>query len=84
MLQSEVAHLLGVGPMNVIPAASHACAKSGVLTEEAIARMNRVGAGRQRRFYELILAKITLGGRRTAEAHRLVGTRHVQGVLVYI
>src|ERR1700690_1907398 len=84
MLQSEVTHLLRGWSDERDPDCRARLREVRVLTEEAIARVNRVGARRQRRLYELILAKITLSGRRAPEAHRLVGTRYVQGMLVYI
>ena len=56
--------------------------EAGVLRQEAVARMHRVGAGdlaggQQRRNVEIAVAR---GGR--ADAHALVGEPHMHGVLV--
>jgi hypothetical protein len=57
-------------------------AELGVLAEEAVARMDGVGAGLLRRVEHAIDAEVALGGGCGAERHREVGGAHVERALV--
>ena len=56
--------------------------KRGVLGQEAVAGMHRVGAGRSACLHDPVDDQIALGRRRRADAHGLVGHLHVQAVRV--
>ena len=67
----------GDGPTQVRPAAITSVAKRGVLREEAVARVDRRGAGGARGFEDGVAVEV--GGR---EAHGLVGVADVRRVRV--
>jgi hypothetical protein len=50
-----------------------------VLGEEAVAGMDGLGAGGQRRADDLVDHQVGLARRRRADAHRLVGQAHMAG-----
>ena len=52
--------------------------EGGVLGEEAVARMDRLGAGRERRLDDPLDPQVALRGGRRPDRHRLVGHAHVQ------
>ena len=54
--------------------------EAGVLRQEAVARMDGVGAGDLAGGEQARDVEIALGGRRRADAHALVGEPHVHGV----
>ena len=72
----------GGGPMKTRPALSQAAREGGVLGQEAVARMDGVGAGCVRGFEDAVDAEIALADGRRADAHRLVGEGDVRRVLV--
>ncbi len=63
----------GGGPMKTRPAFSQAVGEGLVLRQEAVARMDRVGARRVRGFEDAVDAEIALAHGRRADAHGLVG-----------
>ena len=65
------------GPMKVSPAVWTASTKSGFSEEEAVARMDRLGAGRQRHGDDPVAAQIGLGRCVPQQPHRLIGHRHM-------
>jgi hypothetical protein len=56
--------------------------KAGILRQEAVAGMDRIGAGDLAGRDQGGDIEIALGGRRRADAHAFVGQAHVHGVLV--
>ncbi len=61
------------GPTNVSPASSTRPRELGSLREEAIARMDRLGARLERGRDDRVDPQVALGRRRRAEQHRDVG-----------
>ena len=76
--------LSGFGPTQISPASITACAKSAFSDEEAVARMDRLGAGRLRRGDDLVADEIAFARRRRPDVHRLVRHAHVQRLRVGI
>ena len=69
----------GEGPMNVSPASRTARANGGALGEEAVARVDGVGAGALGDVEELArICEIALGSGRRTDVEGLVGEPHVQ------
>ena len=56
------------GPTNMMPACSHAAANAGILGQEAVARVDRVGARRLRRADDGGNRQVALARRRRADA----------------
>ena len=71
-----------VGPMNLMLHASQTSARYGALGQEAVAGMNRVGAGDLGGADDRRDVEIAVGAARRADADVLVGEAHVQRVLV--
>ena len=51
--------------------------EAGVFRQKPVARMDRLGAGFQRRRDDRIAAQIAVARRRAADGHRLIGQRHM-------
>ena len=64
---------LAEGPMKGQPGSFDGFDEIGVLGEEAVARMDRIGAGALRRVEDAIDLEIALHDGRRADPHRLVG-----------
>ena len=60
------------------PCRRHLVDEIGVFRQEAVAGMDRLGAGRQRRRDDLVAAQIAFADRRGADMHRLVGHLDMQ------
>ena len=73
---------LGGGPMKTMPASAQARGEVGVLGEEAVAGVDRLGAGLLRRLDDLLDVEVALGRDRRADQEGLVGLAHVRGVAV--
>ena len=73
---------LAGGPMNTIPASSQACANGGVLGQEAVAGVDRLGAGALGRVDDLLDVQVVLRRRPVAEVVGLAGARDVGRVAV--
>ncbi len=73
---------LTFGPTKTMPASSSARANAGVLREEAIAGMDRLGAGRLGSRDDLADVEIGLRGLSGADRHGLVGHVDMQRVAV--
>ena len=56
----------------------HRLGKAGVLAQEAVARVHRVGAGGPRGFQQTVHAQVALGRRAAAQRERQRGLAHVQ------
>ena len=82
MLEAEGAHLIGCGSDEDEAGLLARCGELGVLTQEAIARMDGGGAGALRGGEELVDGEITLRGRRGAEVDCLTGQFHVARMAV--
>ena len=61
--------------MNVIPLFAQISAKYGILGEEPVAGVNRVGSGLQRRADHVRDVEVALAGVGWADVNRLVGER---------
>ena len=73
------------GPTNVMPASAQACGEIGVLREEAVAGVDRVGARPAGRLDHLVDREVRADRvARLADLVRLVGLRAVQGVAVLV
>ena len=70
----------GLGPIQISPASMHGLGEVGVLGEEAVAGVDRVGAGLRGGVEDLVEHEVGLGGRLAAERERLVGEPHVRRV----
>ena len=68
----------GAGPIQVRPAALHRFGECGVLRQEAVAGMNRVGAARRRDFEQPVGAQIAVLRARAADRIGLVGLERVR------
>ena len=62
--------------MKAMPAFGQRLGEAGALGEEAIARMDGLGAGRLAGGDDLVGDQVAFGGRRRADMHRLVGHLH--------
>ena len=58
----------------------HGASERRALRQESVSRMDRFGAGRERRLDDQVGAEVTLPRRRRAQTHRLVGGYDVRGV----
>ena len=72
----------GGGPIQVSPASMHGLGEVGVLGEEAVARVHRVGAGLLGDRDDLGDVEVGVGRRRAAQRVRLVGEPDEQRVAV--
>ena len=70
--------LPGFGPTQIRPASITACAKSAIFGEEAVARVDRLGASLLRSFDDLLADEVALTRRARPDVHRLVRHAHVQ------
>ena len=70
------------GPIQTIPASSQARASVGVLREEAVAGVERLGAGPERRLDDPLDVRVALGRRTGADQEGLVGAPDVERVPV--
>ena len=77
VLEAHGADRLGRGADEDQPRRLDRIHELGVLGQEAVARVDRLGAGRQRRLDDRIAAQVAVLGRRAADVDRLVGQRHV-------
>ena len=73
---------LAGGPMNVMPAAAHASAKSSFSDRNPVSWMHRIGAALLARGQDLANVQVTLTGRRSAEVHGTIGGPDMQGAAV--
>ena len=73
---------LGFGPTKTMRFLFERAGEGGVLGEEAVARMDRVGAGRLGRGDDLANVEIRLRGLRRTDRHGLVGHVDMQRVAV--
>ena len=64
--------------MNTMPAASQAVGEFGVLAQESVAGMNRLGAVPPRRFYNLIDAEVAFGCRRWPQIGGFIRHEHCE------
>ena len=76
--------LPAAGPIQVSPASMTACGEVGVLGQEPVARVHRVGAGLRRRVEDLADVEVRLRRRAAPEGEGLVGELHVQCVAIGI
>ncbi len=58
----------------------HGASERRALRQESVSRMDRFGAGRERRLDDQVGAEVTLPCRRRAQTHRLVGGYDVRGI----
>ena len=70
----------GGGPIQVRPAFDDGFGEGGVLGQEAVAGVDRLGAGIQRGFDDAVAPEIALGGGRGADMHGLIRLAHEGGV----
>ena len=70
----------GLGPIQIRPGVDDRLGEIGVLGEESVAGVDRVGAGLRRGVEELAEVQVGLGRRLAAERERLVGEPHVRRV----
>ena len=68
----------GGGPIQASPAVRARLRERGVLGQEAVARVDRLGAGRRGRREDRVDPQVALGGRPRADAHGLVGRPDVR------
>ena len=68
----------GCGPTQVSPTADHGAREVGVLGEEPVARVHRVGAGPLGRLDEQVGAQVGVGGCGARQPDGDVGLRHVR------
>ncbi len=72
----------GVGPIQVSPRVDDGLGEVGVLGEEAVAGVHRVGAGPGGDVDELVDAQVGIGSGLAAQGVRFVGEHGVQGLAV--
>ncbi len=82
VLEAEVAHLRRRRSDERQARRLARLGERGVLAEEAVARVHRLGAGRARGGEDLVDVEVALRRWRRPEAHRLVRHRHVRRVAV--
>ncbi len=70
----------GGGPIQVSPASTTACANAGVLGQEPVTGVHRVGAGPARRRDEQVGAQVGVCRRRAGQPHRAVGLAHMRRI----
>ena len=73
---------LTFGPTKTMPASCKRAGEGGVLRQEAVAGMDRLGAGLLGGGDDLVDVEIGLGGRRRADRNGLVRHIHMQRVAV--
>ncbi len=62
----------------------HCLRKLGALSQEAVARMDGLGSGLVRRFYQTIDSEIALARRGGSNGHREVGGAHMRAAAVRV
>ncbi len=72
------------GPHEDEPRGLHRLDEGGVLRQEPVARMDRLGAGGQCRLHDPVDPQVAVGGRGRADAHGLVAGRDMGGSCVYV
>ena len=71
-----------LGPMNLMPCSVEDLGEAGILGEEAVARMDGLGAGDLAGGDDGGNVEIAVARRRRADAHALIGQAHMHGLLV--
>ncbi len=84
ILQTHGLDAFGLGPDPDQPCIDHGLREIGVFRQEAVARMDRLGARVLRRLDDDIAAQIAFSGRRGSDMHRLVCLAYVQRLCIGI
>ena len=82
LLAAEAFHGLGIGPQKLDRCIAHGADEGRVFAEEAVARVDRLGAGCLGSRQDLVDVEVALGRGVTAERHGVIRSQHMRALTV--